>query len=71
MRVVYVKKEKIYDHRVKEERKLMTMAEIRSERGYIIEDLHQDDRHWGGPITAPKEDKGWRLSDGQQRLLLN
>lgn len=54
---VYVKKEKMYDHRVKEARELMTMAEIRSEMGYIIEDLNQDDRQWAGPITAPKEDK--------------
>lgn len=57
LRVVYVKKEKMYDHRVKEERELMTMAEIRSEMGYIIEELNQDDRQWAGPITAPKEDK--------------
>lgn len=57
LRVVYVKKEKRYDHRVNEEREVMTMAGIRSERGYIIEELNQDDRQWSGPITAPKEDK--------------
>ena len=55
LRVVYVKKEKRYDHRVKEERELMTMAEIRSEMGYIIEELNQDDRQWAGPIPEPRE----------------
>ena len=55
LRVVYVKKEKRYDHRVKEERKVMTMAETRSAEGYIIEELNQDDRQWAGPITNPKE----------------
>ena len=54
LRVVYVKKEKRYDHRVKEERELMTMAEIRSEMGYIIEELNQDDRQWAGPIPEPR-----------------
>ena len=48
--MVYVKKEKRYDHRVKEEKEFMTMAEIRSEMGYIIEELNQDDRQWAGPI---------------------
>lgn len=55
LRVVYVKEEKRYDHRVKEERKFMTMAETRSKTGYIIEELNQDDRQWAGPIMAPKE----------------
>ena len=55
LRVMYVKEEKRYDHRVKEERKVMTMAETRSAEGYIIEELNQDDRQWAGPITNPKE----------------
>lgn len=54
VRVVYVKEEKRFDHRVKEERKFMTMAETRSETGYIIEELNQDDRQWAGPIPSPK-----------------
>lgn len=55
LRVMYVKEEKRYDHRVKEERKVMTMAETRSETGYIIEELNQDDRQWAGPIPDPKD----------------
>ena len=57
LRVMYVKEEKRYDHRVKEERKFMTMAETRSAEGYIIEELNQDDRQWAGPITNPKDTK--------------
>lgn len=56
LRVVYVKKEKRYDHRVKEEREFMTMAEIRSEMGHIIEELNQDDRQWAGPIPESQGD---------------
>lgn len=54
LRVMYVKEEKRYDHRVKEERKFMTMAETRSAEGYIIEELNQDDRQWAGPIPSPR-----------------
>lgn len=56
LRVVYVKEEKRYDHRVKEERKVMTMSETRSAEGYIIEELNQDDRQWAGPINMPRGD---------------
>lgn len=55
LRVMYVKEEKRYDHRVGEERKFMTMAETRSETGYIIEELNQDDRQWAGPIPQPQD----------------
>lgn len=54
LRVVYVKKEKRYDPREKEERKFMTMAETMSAEGYIIEELNQDDRQWAGPIPDPR-----------------
>lgn len=56
LRVVYVKEEKRYDRRVKEERNVMTMAKTRSETGYIIEELNQDDRQWAGPISMPRVD---------------
>ena len=57
LRVMYVKQEKRFDHRVKEFRHVMTMADTKSEDGYIIEDLDQQDRIWAGPIPEPKEVK--------------
>lgn len=51
--VMYVKREKKYDHRVKEWRYFMTLANIKSEDGRIIEDLNQSDRLWAGPIPEP------------------
>ena len=53
LRVMYVKRERRYDHRVKKYQLFMTMANTRSEEGYIIEDLNQPDRLWAGPIPEP------------------
>lgn len=53
LRVMYVKRERKFDHRVKEWRYFMTLANTKSEDGYIIEDLNQPDRLWAGPIPEP------------------
>lgn len=53
LRVVYVKREKRFDHQGKNPRYFMTMASLKSESGDIIENLGQPDRLWAGPIPEP------------------
>lgn len=53
LRIMYVKRVKKYDHRIKKWRYFMVMAKTKSEDGYIIDDLNQPDRIWAGPIQEP------------------
>ena len=69
LRVMYVKREKKYDHRVKEWRYFMTLANIKSEDGRIIEDLNQPDRLWAGPIPEPGKLQNDQVQEsGQDRI---